>query len=716
MEEANKRFENLRSCINGEVNADKDNLLKDYQTARNKISKESISREQMKWNEVTTDSNSKRMWEKIDWKGNVRQQVTESPIFDKLTNHFENLYKSSENEADKLEELMTNTYVPSLDDPITNEELNDTMKDMKKGGFDHRIDFFKIMIGLMSPLFLMLLNIMFYISYPTKLAISLLNAIPKSGNLLLPSNFRGIQMLPALGNLFDRIIYRRLEKWLTKLIHHVQSGFQKGKSTLHQIFTIRLLIEIAKMTNTTLYIGMFDLAKAFDKVSRLKLLQKLILLGIGKFMLNALKRLYSFTCCTMIFGKQFSRKFRTTSGIRQGAASSALLFIAFINDLVDYLSDRCTNEPLLDDLHCLLHADDTAILSTNRELFTIKCNHMLDYFEQNSLSLNLSKSGYMIINAKPEDLKTGILLKNGILEYKSKLKYLGVFISDTGKIKEDVLYFVNSKRSNLTIKFGNFCRKNFLAPLLIKLKVLNTCVNASVTYACETWGVAKIKEVETMFRQGIKSALSVRESVNNEIVYVESGERPLEIRIAASQIKFWSSLCTIQQENPNHYISKLLEIGGETEYVKYYKRLHERFIYPSSCVDTMRQEFTHTISEKIQRAADDPDSRLGCYLRVNPELSSPMYTNELEFKRVCITRYRTGSHNLRIEKDRRIPYSNREDRLCSCNNDIQTIQHVLLHCPLLNRIREKYGIVDVVNGINSVDFLIEMECILNIKC
>ena len=77
-----------------------------------------------------------------------------------------------------------------------------------------------------------------------------------------------------------------------------------------------------------------------------------------------------------------------------------MLFISFIDDLVEYLEERCEPEPILDTLHCLLHADDTAILSTNRELFINKCNHMLDYFADNSLSLNLSKSGYLIINGK----------------------------------------------------------------------------------------------------------------------------------------------------------------------------------------------------------------------------------------------------------------------------------------------------------------------------
>ena len=187
-------------------------------------------------------------------------------------------------------------------------------------------------------------------------------------------------MLRAVAVLYDRIVTNRLELWVC--VNAVQSGFQKLKSTLHQIFTNRLLIEIAKMTNTTLYIGMFDLDKAFDKVFRYKLLQELIPKGIGNCMLQALKRICKYTCCVLSHEHGISKKFCTFTGIRQDAASSALLFIAFIDDLVKHLEERCEPETILDTLHCLLHADDTAILSTNRNLFINKCNHMLDYFAE----------------------------------------------------------------------------------------------------------------------------------------------------------------------------------------------------------------------------------------------------------------------------------------------------------------------------------------------
>lgn len=53
---------------------------------------------------------------------------------------------------------------------------------------------------------------LFYIAYASDYL--LLTAIPKKGNISLPKHFRGIQMLPAISVLFDRIISNRLEKWM----------------------------------------------------------------------------------------------------------------------------------------------------------------------------------------------------------------------------------------------------------------------------------------------------------------------------------------------------------------------------------------------------------------------------------------------------------------------------------------------------------------------
>ena len=271
MYEANTNFNNLQKCISGDIDGDIDELFEIYQSSRNAISKEIFQNEHKRWKELVSAADSKKLWNSIDWKGDMCKKVSQPPVFDDLTLFFEDLYKGDANDLLKIDELNSDISNPTLDGPITKDEMDTALNQMKKGGYDHKIQMFRLIVNALSPLILLLLNIMFSVAYPVTLAISLLTAIPKKGNLSLASNYRGIQMLPALAVLFDRIIANRLLAWLG--VHHVQSAFQKAKSTIHQLFTIRLLIEIANATDTTLYIGMFDLAKAFDKVSRYLLLK-----------------------------------------------------------------------------------------------------------------------------------------------------------------------------------------------------------------------------------------------------------------------------------------------------------------------------------------------------------------------------------------------------------------------------------------------------------
>ena len=89
-------------------------------------------------------------------------------------------------------------------------EIEGSIKDMKNGGFDFNLPILLILIKHFSSMLILLLNFMLYIKYPIHLALSILCVIPKKGNLKMPKNFRGIQMMRAIACLFDRVIARRL--------------------------------------------------------------------------------------------------------------------------------------------------------------------------------------------------------------------------------------------------------------------------------------------------------------------------------------------------------------------------------------------------------------------------------------------------------------------------------------------------------------------------
>ena len=82
---------------------------------------------------------------------------------------------------------------------------------------------------------------------------------------------------------------------------------------------------------------------------------------------------------------------------------------------------------------------------------------------------------------------------------------------------------------------------------------------------------------------------------------------------------------------------------------------------------------------------------------MNPSLKSPtIYNNDDidEYKRKEYTRSRLSSHNLRIERGRwsRTPPN---ERLCTCQKNVQTEEHVFLFCELTEEIRTKYRITHV---------------------
>ena len=158
-----------------------------------------------------------------------------------------------------------------------------------------------------------------------------------------------------------------------------------------------------------------------------------------------------------------------------------------MDKLIKILKEKCIEEPLIGATHCLLHADDTLIISTCKDMFMKKCELMFDFFSSEGLNINMGKSCYMIINPNPDDYRRDLVIGNTILEYKSSHMYLGHILSDSGDVKNNVKLQMDVKSPNVTFKLRNFIARNYIAPFDIKLKVVNSCVNTSLIYACETW-------------------------------------------------------------------------------------------------------------------------------------------------------------------------------------------------------------------------------------
>ena len=237
--------------------------------------------------------------------------------------------------------------------------------------------------------------------FPDKLKTAKVVPIFKMGRKDLCDNYRPISLLSTLSKILEKIVLIQLTNHLeiNKLIYKHQYGFQNNKSTEHSLLHLSNFINTA-LNENKYCIGVFlDLKKAFDVCSHKILLNKLKKLGIKN---TALKWFESYlknrNQVVEINGKNSDRNDINISVI-QGSILGPTLFLCFINDL-----------PYSTILFTLLFADDTACLASGDDLkqlvnlINTELNKLAIWFRANKMSVNISKTKYIIFHSKSKKI------------------------------------------------------------------------------------------------------------------------------------------------------------------------------------------------------------------------------------------------------------------------------------------------------------------------
>jgi hypothetical protein len=273
--------------------------------------------------------------------------------------------------------------------------------------------------------------------FPDKCKLARIKPIFKKGDVRELGNWRPISILPALSKILERVVCEQLTHYLedNNLFCKKQYGFRKNKSTkLALIDFVNQCIDALEAGETV--IGCFaDLSKAFDCVDAQILSSKLMALGIQGL---ALEWLNSFMKNRRQFveiehrAKFKIRSFRSsekqiTSGVPQGSILGPILFLIYINDMSETVSDESL----------FLFADDTTLFTkdiTPQELEVqtfIKVNQLAQYFSDSKLSLNASKTGYLCIqthqrNNRNPQTEVDVFIGDERLEPSDSIEFLGV--------------------------------------------------------------------------------------------------------------------------------------------------------------------------------------------------------------------------------------------------------------------------------------------------
>jgi len=324
----------------------------------------------------------------------------------------------------------------------------------------------------------------------------------KKGEKYKPVNYRPISLTCISCKLMEHIITKHIITHLetNNILYDLQHGFRQYRSCETQL--ISFVQELASNNNTNRQTDLIimDFAKAFDKVPHRRLLYKLQYYGIKHETLNWVTAFLSDRTQTVVLDGESSDLAPVTSGVPQGTVLGPVLFLAYINDLPEYLTSSKLR----------LFADDSIIYRTitsanDCEALQNDLNAAARWESDWLMAFHPDKCNVLTVTQKKHPFKHDYILHNHTLELVTSAKYLGITLQSNLKW---------SQHTNNIVANGNkqlgFLKRNLkTANENIKSQAYLSLVRPKLEYSCSVWDPhtsEQINKIEMVQRRAARYA------------------------------------------------------------------------------------------------------------------------------------------------------------------------------------------------------------------
>ena len=235
-------------------------------------------------------------------------------------------------------------------------------------------------------------------SYPDTWKLAHVIPLCKKDDRSSPSNYRPVSLLPCISKVLEKVVFNHVHQYLqaNNLLTSKQSGFTPGDSTVNQLIHVCHKLYSAFDDSDEVQAVFLDFSKAFDSVWHEGLIYKLGKMGIKGKLLLWFKSYLSDRKQKVVINGETSDIKAMECGVPQGSVLGPLLFLVYINDIVDNIKS---------DIY--LFADDASLFETVRQdihrataVINEDLNTIHNWCTKWLIRINVSKTKCMLFSRK----------------------------------------------------------------------------------------------------------------------------------------------------------------------------------------------------------------------------------------------------------------------------------------------------------------------------